>query len=60
MTIHVVDGGRHIYCDECIKEEHNPDADCFYDGCENECCGCGVCCDPPSCSCTGKGYVWHP
>lgn len=51
----------HLYCVKCREcaSERGADFNCFFDGCEFECCCCGVCTNPEKCSATGKGYVWH-
>ena len=56
-----VEAYSHAACaDDCadLLRSH-PDFDCFDDGCQMECCGCGRCCDPARCADTGKGYSWH-
>lgn len=47
------------FCSQSCMDDTPEDFNCFDDGCEYECCGCGVCRDPDNCSCTGKGYTWH-
>jgi hypothetical protein len=57
----VEDRGLHRVCgQDCIDLfARAPEFNCFDDGCEYECCGCGRCCAPAQCSATGKGYVCH-
>jgi hypothetical protein len=58
----VIKTAFHVFCSEdCLKIlEHNPNFDCFHDGCSFECCACGSCSNQAECPETGQGLTWHP